>query len=76
MQVMQIYASYANYAKPKCAQYRQRMQKSPGQRLPPERMERGSGDEATKTFSMTKGLIWPTGCEVEPFLPGIPRPIP
>ena len=58
MQVMQLYASYASYSKPKCAKYRQRMWKSPGQRPPPERVERGSCDEATETFSMTKGLIW------------------
>ena len=79
MQVMQLYASYASYAsfaKPNCAKYRQRMRKSPGQRLPPEQVERGSGDEATETFSMTKGLIWPTGCKAEPFLSGIPRQIP
>ena len=79
MQVMQLYASYesyASYAKPNCAKYRQRMRKSPGQRLPPERVERGSCDEATETFSMTKGLIWPTGCEEEPLFPEITRPSP
>jgi hypothetical protein len=79
MQVMQLYASYASYAsyaKPKFAKYRKRMRKSPGQRLPPEWVERGSCDEATETFSMTKGLIWPTGCEAELVFPGITRPSP
>jgi hypothetical protein len=45
--IMQLYASYASYATPKCAKYGRRMQKLPGQRLPPELAERGSGDEAT-----------------------------
>ncbi len=79
MQVMQLYASYASYAsyaKPNCAKYRQRMWKSSGQRLPPEQVERGSCNEATETFSMTKGLIWPTGCEAEPVFPGIICPSP
>ena len=76
MQLYASYASYASYAKPKCAKYRQRMLKSPGQRLPLERVERGFCDEATETFSMTKGLIWPTGCEVEPVFSGITRQSP
>jgi hypothetical protein len=79
MQVMQLYASYASYAsyaKPKCAKYRQRMRKSPGQRLQQELVERGSSDEATETFSITTGLIWPTGCEAEPVFSGITRPSP
>ena len=73
MQVMQLYASYASYAsyaKPNCAKYRQRMRKSPGQRLPPERVDRGSCDEATETFSMTKGLIWPLAAKRNPFFQG------
>jgi hypothetical protein len=51
--ILQLYASYATLSKPKCAKYRQRMKKSPVQRFPPEQVERGAGEEATETFSMT-----------------------
>ena len=76
MQVMQLYASYASYAKAKCAKYRQRMLKSPVHLFLQDQVERGSGDEATETLSMIKGLIWPTGYNAEPFLPWIPLLIP
>jgi hypothetical protein len=72
MQVMQLYASYASYAKQKCTKYRQRIKKLPFQRLPLEQVEHGTGgDGATKTSSMTKGLICPTGWRRK-LPPGIP----